>query len=116
MWVQPLGAWSDLQHEAKSLHVYSKEVYTVVERLGPELRGDDTTDGLMEIIAAGRSVWAAIHTGGVHSTRQQEAVSEQQIGSGSRGVMLLGWLVVTGDEGAVVKETRGSLWIFFFYI
>ena len=45
---------------------------------------DDCADGLMEIIAAGRSVWAAIHTGGVLSTQQQDAVSEQLIGRTGR--------------------------------
>ena len=45
---------------------------------------DDCADGLMEIIAAGRSVWAAIHTGGVHYTQQQDGVSEQLIGTGRR--------------------------------
>lgn len=38
----------------------------------------------MEIIAAGRSVWAAIHTRGVHYTQQQDGVSEQLIGTGRR--------------------------------
>lgn len=37
---------------------------------------DDSADGLTEITAAGGSVRAAIHTGGVHSTQQQDAVDQ----------------------------------------
>lgn len=47
--------------EAFVFDMYSKKVYTVIElqRLsqpGPKLWGDDSADGLIEIIAAGRSV------------------------------------------------------------
>lgn len=51
----------DAPHWALILDVYSKEVYSLAgwQRLsqsGPELWGDDSADGLIEIISAGRSV------------------------------------------------------------
>lgn len=79
--------------EALVLDIYINEVriythtyiYICTSPWGPEPRGnDDCADGLMEIIAAGRSVWAAIHTRGVHYTQQQDGVSEQLIGTGRR--------------------------------
>ena len=51
---------TDLLHLAETLRfdVYSKEVYCspVAATSGLELWGDDSADGLIEIIAAGRGV------------------------------------------------------------
>lgn len=100
--------------------MYSKEVYTVVKRQrlslsGPEQQEDDSTDGLMEIIAAGRSVKAAIHTGGspLHTTAGNIDIrAAYRDGEDSHDAAA----GKTGDEGAVVKETQGSLnFLFFFF-